>query len=235
MSKMILPASVISEIQTAAKIISRYKDEQLLFIGQSPCYLSYIVEKHCDVKRIIFSGRPFLDDCNPSDSQLKNYFEYLNSLNINVNKKIILVDHSHTGESICSFSKILNLYFGFIKNPNDSCVQFDFLNIIANIQENGWIKKPNYKYINVIGYILMPSLVDLANEKYPRTIPSYKYWEWDSPPDYKSIKESECEIKNVLLTTKFVINNSVCYKYQIKNMSNNDNKHNNHMKFNKMY
>jgi hypothetical protein len=218
-----LSGSVISEIQTAAKIIiNKYKDDQLLFIGQSPCYLSYIVEQHCDVKRIIFSGRPFLNNCNPTDSQLKNYFKYLDSLNINVNKRIILIDHSHTGESICSFSKILNMYFGFIKNPNDRFIEFDFLNIISDIQQNGWIKKPDSKYINVIGYIIMPSLVDLANEKYPRTIPSYKYWEWDSPPDYKSIKESENEIRNLLLKTHFVNHNGVYYKYhsQINYMSN---------------
>ncbi len=222
-----LSTKLVNEIQTAAIYIGNYVkrgplDAQLLFIGHSPSYLSYYLEKNYNVKQIAFSGRPFMNKCNPTQNQLANYFKYLDTFNIDKKKRIILIDHSHTGESITAFSKILNRYFGYIKSddPNEVGCCFDFLNIISPIQQNGWIKKPDQKYIDVIGYIIMPSLVELANDVFPRTIPSYKYWEWDSEPNYKSIKDSEKIIRKQLLETVFVRNNDVSFKYpsQVVNM-----------------
>jgi hypothetical protein len=221
-----LSNKLVNEIQTAANIIGRYvkhdTEVQLLFIGQSPSYLSYYMEKTYNVKQIAFSGRPFMNMCDPTQSQLTNYFKYLDTFNIDKTKKILLIDHSHTGESITAFSKVLNRYFGYIQSDNSNeigCI-FDFLNIISPIQQNGWIRKPDQKYISVIGYIVMPSLVELANEVFPRTIPSYKYWDWNNEPNFKPVKEAEQIIRKQLLETVFVCNNDVSFKYpsQVVNM-----------------
>jgi hypothetical protein len=177
---------LIIEIITASKIlIAKTKQEDhLVFIGQSPDYLSYLVSKSRKISRIPMSGRLYSDKYTiPTKTQLACFFKTLDNFKLNY-ENIILIDHSHSGQSISGFAKLLNIYFRFISDDTE-CTNnfyiksFKFINLISTEQLNGWICCPDFTFVKTIGYIVMPSLVNLANSVYPRTIIHYAYFEWD--------------------------------------------------------
>lgn len=179
--------SLLNEIITASNIlVTKTKPtDHLIFVGQSPDYLTYLVGTCRKISRIPMSGRVYCDQWNiPPTEKLKKYFELLDTFEMN-HENIVLIDHSHSGKSISGFSKLLNRYFGFICkdnaqwNYNINSYVFPFINLISPGQKNGWIRKPDPAFISTRGFIIMPSLVDLANSKYPRTIKNFQFNNWD--------------------------------------------------------
>ncbi len=179
--------ALINEIITASiLVINKTKPtDHLVFIGQSPDYLTCLVGQHRKISRIPMSGRVYCDQWNiPPADKLKAYFELLDTFNLEPNN-IILIDHSHSGKSISGFSKLINRYFGFIDSKNTQwdyktgSYVFPFINLISPNQQFGWIYKPDPAFVCTVGYIIMPSLVELANSKYPRTISNCQFEQWD--------------------------------------------------------
>ena len=85
-----------------------------------------------------------MDDYSiPKKENLDKYCELLTDLGItrelfDNNNNIIFVDHSHTGQSPSLFAKVILRCLGYIdrysKNLLDSDRQFNFINIVDNIQ-----------------------------------------------------------------------------------------------------
>lgn len=201
----IINTDVINQIITASQTIinKTNQTDHLIFIGQSPDYLSYVVSKSRKVSRIPISGRVFGDEWSvPTDENLNKYFQMLDKFELSYSN-IILIDHSHSGKSIECFSKLLNRYFHFINRKNfkyDYILEarpFKFINIISVEQQNGWIKKPNSVFVHTIGYVIIPDLVDLANEKYPRTTPHFPFFKWNLSVD-ESYEENYKMISNII-------------------------------------
>ena len=168
----------------------------LVFIGQSPNYISYIIENERNVIRVPLSGRFLIDEYTiPNEFQLtgiKKMFDELGlSDSIISNKHIILIDHSHSGKSISSLGKLLNILYDVNKI-------YDFINIVSPIQvKDGWIIRPD-SVINTTKFLVMPSLVELANNKYPRSIPMHQYWKWTEKPDFTETTEGLVFISNLM-------------------------------------
>ena len=213
------------------------KSDILIFIGQSPDYLSYIVKRHRNVISVPISGRVYRDEFSiPKKENLDKYCELLTDLGITRelfdNNNIIFVDHSHSGQSPSLFAKVIIRCLGYIdrysKSLNDSNRQFNFINIVSNIQYPSWIKDPSSKYIKTTGYLLMPNLVAFANEgkpigseyKIPRTVPSYTHLKWNSPPDNSTlVNGKECSLKLILYYEFFDRFNMECKELNNENKS----------------
>ena len=216
---------IILEIIEAYNVLinNTKKDDILIFIGQSPNYLSHIVKKYRKTFTVPFSGKVYSDEFSiPTTKNINNYATILN--NIGITRKlldsnnIIFIDHSHTGETPCLFAKIILRCLGYInkysyKLSDYSDRKFNFINIVSNEQYPSWIKIPSKNYINLIGYLLMPNLVAFANEsppknssyKIPRSIPHYPYYKWNELPDYSSLIEGEKLIMKLILFHEFII------------------------------
>jgi len=201
--------SLICEIVTASHIIidKTTSEDQLVFIGQSPDYLSYLVGQSRKVVRVPMSGRIYCDQWTiPTQDALRGIFNLLDNYELKPNK-IILIDHSHSGKSISGFAKLLNRYFGFIGcentqwNWNYQAFRFKFINLVSPEQINGWIVKPDLAFVQTIGFVCMPGLVDLANEKYPRTIKMFQYWLWGTK-SHVSTQTNDCDINYNILCDK---------------------------------
>lgn len=200
----IIDSYIIDEIYSSTEILKKLisKNTQIILIGQSANYLKYCFPSDYDIKCIAMSGRVFTDEKTiPNKENLYKYYDYLHKLNVK-NKHTILIDHSHTSQSIVSFSKILNRYFNYIKrddmNPYSYGKVFDFINLISPLQINGWIRNPDSRYINTLGYIIIPHLVEIANEKIPRTIHHYPHWKWN-----QSISDKDFDDINRFIQNKF--------------------------------
>lgn len=209
----------------------------LIFIGQSPDYLSYIVREHRNVISVPLSGRAYSDEESiPKKENLDKYCKLLNDLGITRelfdNNNIIFVDHSHTGQSPSLFAKIILRCLGYIdrysKNLLDSNRQFNFINIVSNNQYPLNITDPPSTYIRTIGYLLMPNLIAFANEgkpigseyKIPRTIPHYGHWKWNARPDYSILVDGkECSQKLILYYKFFDRFNMECKELNKENKS----------------
>ena len=230
----LLSNDVINQIITASQIIinETIQTDHLIFIGQSPDYLSYLVSNSRKVSRIPISGRVFGDEWSiPTEENLNKFFQILDKFELSNSNysNIILIDHSHSGISIECFSKLLNRYFNFINRKN---VQYDynlgahafkFINLISFEQQHGWIKKPNSVFVNTIGYVIIPDLVNLANGKYPRTMPDFPFFKWGLLID-KSHEENYKMISDIidqhikLAQTKS--HSGVKFKYWLSNNNN---------------
>ena len=188
-SSLVYNKQIFNEIISAANSLVNYTapTDVLVFIGQSSNYLSHVVEtmekSPRKVIRVPCSGRFLIDnDTIPNQSQLDGFKQMLNELGLSEaiisNQHIILVDHSHSGQSISSFGKLLNILYDLNK-------RYDFINIVSAPQANDeWIMRPDYLVINTNQFLIMPSLVALANNGYPRSIPSYQYWKWTDKVDW---------------------------------------------------
>ena len=211
------------------------KSDILIFIGQSPDYLSYIVREHRNVISVPISGRAYWDEYSiPERENLDKYCELLTDLGITKelfdNNNIIFVDHTHSGQSPSLFARVILRCLGYIdrysKSLNDSNRQFNFINIVDNNQYPSWIKDPSSKYITTIGYLLMPNLIAFANEgkpigsEYiiPRTVPNYPHFKWNTKPDYSVLIDGkECSQKLILYYKYFDRFNK---EYEILNNEN---------------
>ena len=209
----------------------------LIFIGQSPDYLSYIVREHRNVISVPISGRAYGDEYSiPKKENLDKYCELLTDLGITKelfdNNNIIFVDHSHSGQSPSLFAKVILRCLGYIdrysKNLLNSNRQFNFINIVGNNQYPSWITDPSSTYIRTIGYLLMPNLIAFANEgkpigseyKIPRTIPQYSHWDWNVRPDYSKLDDGkECSQKLILYYKFFNRFNMECKELNNENKS----------------
>lgn len=201
---------IINEIYTIVEILKKLisKNTQIILIGQSANYLKYFFPSDYDIKCIAISGRVFINDKTiPTKQNLLRYYDYLKSKNIE-NKYTILIDHSHTGQSITSFSKILNRYFNYIDkndiNYNSVGKSFDFINLVSPLQLKGWINTPDTRYINTLGYVIIPHLVDMANENLPRTIHHYPHWNWNQIISDNDFVDIDNSIKNKFNNLKII-------------------------------
>ncbi len=231
---------IILEIIEASNVLinNTKKDDILIFIGQSPNYLSHIIKKYRKTFVVPFSGRVYSDEYSiPKSKNINNYSNMLNDIGITRklfdSNNIIFIDHSHTGETPCLFAKIILRCLGYISkysyNLNEySEKKFSFINIVSNEQYPSWIKIPSKNYINLIGYLLMPNLVAFANEsppknsihKIPRSIPHYPHYRWNESPDYTSVIEGKHSIMKLILFHEFIT------KFQKINQSNDITHHN---------
>jgi hypothetical protein len=182
-----IDSNLINEIITASKLIvdKTNPSDHLIFIGQSPDYLSYMVSLKRKISRIPMSGRVYCDEWTiPPTDKLENFFTLIDKFQLDYTN-IVLIDHSHSGISISGFSKLLNRYFGFIDKNNtqwdymQTAHTFPFINLISPGQKLGWISRPEPAFIKMRGFIIIPGLVDLANSKYPRTIKHAQFNSWN--------------------------------------------------------
>lgn len=217
-----IPSFIIDEIYSTTTILTKLigKDVQIILIGQSSNYLKYCFPSNYDIKCVAMSGIVFThEETIPKKKDLFKYFKYLKSLNIQ-DKKTILIDHSHTGKSITSFSKLLNRYFNFISRDNlnyDAIGKiFDFINLISPLQIHGWIENPDKRFIKTLGYIIIPHLVEIANEKYPRTIHNFPHWKWNQDINKKDYKKINKSIKNEFKFKEKIILTDVYFIITIK-------------------
>lgn len=207
---------LIMEVVKASKTLIDKTTEfdTLIFLGQSPDYLSYIVKDHRHVISVPYSGRVYLNEYTvPSKENLTKYRDFLISLGITKkllhnNENIIFVDHSHSGKTPGLFAKVLINCF-----EHDLTLPFKFINIVSNSQYNeNMLKAPNNYLVNTIGFLLMPNLIAFANENampkgsehtIPRTIPLYPFWKWDKPPNYSGLVEGKKCSQKLRLYYKF--------------------------------
>lgn len=216
---------LILEVIKASNTLIENTDEDaiLIFIGQSPDYLSYIVKKHRTVISVPISGRPYGDKYSiPKKENLDKYCELLTTLGITKelfdNNKIIFVDHTHSGQSPSLFTKVILRCLKYIDKYSENLTlsnrNFNFINIIDNKQniidnkkKKIYINDPDKKYINTIGYLIMPNLIAFANEgkpidseyKIPRTVPNYPHFKWHTSLDNsKLIEGRQCSLKLLL-------------------------------------
>ena len=212
------------------------KSDILIFIGQSPDYLSYIVREHRKVISVPISGRAYGDENSiPKKENLDKYCELLTDLGITKelfdNNNIIFVDYSLSGQSPSLFAKVILRCLGYIdrysKNLLNSNRQFNFINIVGNYHPS-WITDPSSTYIITIGYLLMPNLIAFANEgkpigseyNIPRTIPHYSYWVWNVRPDYSILDDGKkCSQKLILYYKFFDRFNMECKELNNENKS----------------
>jgi hypothetical protein len=180
---------LFDEIIYSANLLIRQTQvtDVLVFIGQSPNYLSYIVETQRNVIRVPISGRYFIDtETIPNVIELVGFKKMLDDLGLSrviesgSVDNLILIDHSHSGQSISSFGLLLNVLYGINRTYN-------FINVVTSVQAyNGWIIRPKPYVIYTKQFLIMPSLVAIANNGYPRSIPSYQYWKWHNAPVWVS-------------------------------------------------
>ena len=229
---------ILEVIKASNTLIDNTNESDILiFIGQSPDYLSYIVREHRNVISVPISGRAYGEEHSiPKKEYLDKYCELLTDLGITRelfdNNNIIFVDHSHSGQSPSLFAKVILRCLGYInrysKNLLNSNRQFNFINIVSNNQYPSWITDPSSYYIRTIGYLLMPNLVAFANEgkpigseyKIPRTIPHYAHWKWNVRPDYSTLDDGkECSQKLILYYKFFDRFNMECKELNNENKS----------------
>ena len=210
------------------------KDTIFICIGQTPHYLAQIIAKHRHTFCVAFSGRPFLNEyAIPNKQEQQTYKKYLENLGLTKSffqdniQDIILVDHTHTGQSPQLFVKTLEI----IMDINLTNVRF--INLISPLQAMDncvWIVDPPRKIIKTVGYVVLPNLIPLANEgkfpetrtkkhtkALPRSIPSYPYYRWDKPPNYYQTECLEGEKNIKWLETTYqnkqkLSNNNVYFK-----------------------
>ena len=177
------------------------KDTIFICVGQTPHYLAQIIAKHRRTFCVAFSGRPFQDKyTTPNKQQQQTYKNYLENIGLTQRffrdniQNIILVDHTHTGQSPQLFVKTLETILD-VKLTN-----VRFINLISPVQAMGncrWIIDPPRNIVTTVGYIILPNLIPLANEgnlpetstkkhtkPLPRSIPSYPHYRWDKPPSH---------------------------------------------------
>ena len=217
--------NIIIEIIEAANLLINYTkpNDVLIFIGQTPHYISEIVKYHRKIFNVPFSGRVYGDIYSiPNIKYINNYSDLLNKIGITRklidSNNIILIDHSHSGESPCLFVKVLLRCLGYINkysyNLSEHCYNktFNFINVVSHSQYPSWIKLSSRLYINTIGYLIMPNLVAFANEGcpnnsiyiIPRSIPHYPYYKWNYLPDYNYLNEGNLCILKLTLYYKFI-------------------------------
>ena len=215
-----LVREIISVAHTILGITS--KNNIMIFVGQSPHYFSHLVAKHRTTISVAFSGRAFIDQYSiPNTEQKIGYKSYLESLGLSkefIEKNsgnIILVDHSHSGESPQLFVKTLETILD-VKLTGKS--KLKFINLISPEQASNntvWIRDPPEWIITTIGYIVLPNLIAFSNEgqlpktrlkthtqSIPRSIPSYPFFKWEKPPSYYHNAECDRGIKNIELLEK---------------------------------
>jgi hypothetical protein len=146
-----------------------------VFLGNSASYFYFTISKQRDSYLIPISGRYLIDEFTISDTEKCKRFEevYLSPIvtkALREDRRIIIVDHSHTGQSVDSFNLLL-------KNYCPAC-RTSFLNLVTEAQHNVWIKPP--KTIEPLGEVVVPNVaVDLFNDGYVRLTPHHPHWKWD--------------------------------------------------------
>lgn len=185
------------ELIEAAKLIAEKvgsKYDLIVLIGQSPAYLLELLKfQGLNVVNMAMSGKVYVYGYAsiPSDVHLNVFFEYLKSLGITCDKliqnKILFIDHSHSGNSVQSLTKLLEKYC------NEE-ISYPFLNIVAQSQLDSNIIKAHSKYT-----LIMPSLLLLANEGVPRIVPSYTHLKWSALPNFddESLNDGKICVKKL--------------------------------------
>ena len=145
-----------------------------MFLGNSASYFYFAVSQERDSYLIPISGRYLIDEYTIPHQEKRRRFEevYLSPIvtkALNEGRRIVLVDHSHTGRSVDSFNSLLQI----------SCPKCprSFLNLVTEAQNNRWIQNP--KTVTTLGQVVVPNVaVDLFNDGYVRLTPHHPHWEW---------------------------------------------------------
>ena len=194
------------EIISGAHTIIGLSTAETIFIciGQTPHYLAQIIAKHRRTFCVAFSGRPFQDKyTTPNEHQRQTYKNYLENIGLTQSffrdniQNIILVDHTHTGESPQLFVKTLETILDVNLTNSTSMRLINLISPVQAMNNCRWIIDPPRNIVTTVGYIILPNLIPLANEgnlpetstkkhtkPLPRSIPSYPHYRWDKPPSH---------------------------------------------------
>jgi hypothetical protein len=151
----------------------------LVFLGNSASYFYHAVSEQRVSYRIPISGRYVIDAL---DRKERNRFEevFISPIvneALKDDRKIILIDHSHTGQSVDSFNSLL-------RNYCHEC-RASFINLVTHTQvkdalssKKPWIHPP--KTIALHSYVVLPDVaVKLFNDGYVRLSPHHPHWKWE--------------------------------------------------------
>ena len=75
---------IVEVLKASNKLIDNTKESDILiFIGQSPDYLSYIVKEYRNVISVPISCRPYLDEYSiPNETNIDKYCKLLDTLGV---------------------------------------------------------------------------------------------------------------------------------------------------------
>jgi hypothetical protein len=135
---------------------------------------------------------------NPPDDYVESYRKFSEIfvfpiLRISKTKRIVLVDYSHTGNTVDRFFKT------FLEpNPLTSGLKIVFLNLISNFENvENLTKLP--KTVKTINQVVLPdmdgntSIYDLFNGHFLRLCPKFSFtvWHWSSADILKNFEKTE--------------------------------------------
>lgn len=215
-------SNLILSLQDISRQIDNiYKNEdknELLFLclGATPAYLYTYLNKCYKYKviNIPISGLNLIFEPNyyttVTEDQNNKFCNYLNKYLKIANwpryamRKLIIIDHSHTGKSISNFIKLINK----CKFKFD---EINFCNLVDNKIPIGFIKNPSVK-INNIHIIKADGINDMAGHIYPRATQQIHFTTIvnSSYEKINSIILNTSSIKDGLILQKKIINEALC-------------------------
>ena len=162
-----------------------------------------------------------------STEQNKKFCDYLNKyLRLQYfprysNKKLIIIDHSHTGKSISNFVKLI-----------DNCIfkfeEIHFCNLVDNKTPIELIIPPSVTLNNI--HIIKADLVNnMAGHKYPRATKQIHFTTIvkSSPDEINSIILDTSDIQNGLSLQEKIMKEALCDNKNINNKNINNKNINN--------
>lgn len=174
------------------EILRSTSDKDLLvFLGNSASYFYHAVSKERDSYLIPISGRyrVFGRD-SPDKKMIKRFVNvYLSPIvkkALGEDKRIVIVDHSHTGQSIENFVLLWMEY--------SSPCYISFLNLLTQTQRRVGVIDP--RYTQLLGKVTMPDIaIHLFNDGYVRLTPHHQHWKWgESSPSLLENYEQNSEV-----------------------------------------
>lgn len=146
---------------------------------------------------IPISGRVYVDrDTEPTAAQLKAFtLQFIKpALERRPFSRVVLVDHSHSGQSIDSFRVILTRCRQYLPSSLANLQSLDrpvFINLVDVRQGDAWIINPKQVHALIRVEIAGAGrLVALANGAYQRLLPHFQRWKWDGHYDDLTIEGS---------------------------------------------
>jgi len=180
------------------------ESDTLLFIGNSAKYLYHTFSvsetPKRNVKFVPMSGGCYIGQGTiPKPKNLQKYCtQVIDPIWGNRPSRIVLVDHSLSGQSIDSYHRIL---MECAKIASIELTGVAFVNLVSENQaKTGPFPKP--RTMPTIATIIVgkkDDMRDLANDKFLRLAPHYQHWKWeeDAKKLIQTLEEDEDVCKNI--------------------------------------
>lgn len=160
-------------------IIVIYHYILLTFIWDSYFYYAFSENDHRQVELVPISGRYYTDQwTTPSPEQQEAFNHQVLGPVVEKHKgqfdRIVLVDHTHSGQSVDAFVRVLKQF------PDTKQVPRKFINLVSRVQvRDRWIHLP--KTVDTLYQVQMSDelLVGLANDKFYRLAFQFQRWKWN--------------------------------------------------------